>query len=91
MADDVIHFPQKPTDISAQKCKSGDPGTITTTDGDVIFVGLSDVDDRKECAFIRLRGATERLLLVLQYRSDHNYETGMKAVEHAMAEYRGLQ
>lgn len=46
--------------------------------------------DAKECAFIRLRGSTERLFLVLQYRNDHNYEIAMQAVETAMAEYRAM-
>jgi hypothetical protein len=49
---------------------------------------LLTIDDQRECAYVRLRGATERLLLVLQYRSDHNYKVAMEAVERAMAEYR---
>lgn len=56
--------------------------------GFVDLPGSAPTDDRKECAYIGLRGATERLFMVLQYRSDSNYETAMQAVERAMAEYR---
>lgn len=45
-------------------------------------------EDAKECAFIRLRGATERLLLVRYHRSDRNYVAAMQAVERTMMEYR---
>ena len=47
-------------------------------------------DDRIECAYITLRGCTERFLMLLQYRSEHNYETGMKALEQSIADYRVL-
>jgi hypothetical protein len=46
------------------------------------------MDDEKECQFIQLRGATERLLMLLQYRSDRNYDLGMQAVEEAIKDYR---
>jgi homoserine kinase len=52
------------------------------------FADLSQQDETKECAYIGLRGATERLLMVLNYRSENNYETAMKSVERAMTEYR---
>lgn len=57
--------------------------------GFVDLPGSATADDGKECAYIRLSGATERLLMVLQYRNDHNYGIAMEAVERAMAEYRG--
>lgn len=44
--------------------------------------------DRKECALVMLRGATERLLMILDYRSARNYEQAMQAVERKIAEYR---
>ena len=44
--------------------------------------------DAKECAFIRLRGATERLLMIFEHRSEKHYGIAMQAFERAMAEYR---
>jgi hypothetical protein len=43
--------------------------------------------DRKECAYIKLRGAVERLGLVLEYRSERNYDVAVAAVARAHASY----
>lgn len=45
-------------------------------------------DDRRECATIILRGATIRLLMVLDAKSEHNYEYAVDAVESAIKKYR---
>jgi hypothetical protein len=49
------------------------------------------MNDEKECRFIILQGATERLLMLLRYRSDRNYDLGMRAVEEAIKDYRGFR
>ena len=47
-------------------------------------------DDARECAYVRLKGASERLLMILEHRSERNYELAMQAVERCMAEYRAF-
>jgi hypothetical protein len=51
---------------------------------------IDDAGDTKECAYIRLKGATTRLLMILEHRSERNYGMAMEAVERATAEYRAL-
>lgn len=55
--------------------------------GFIDMPGSETPDSRKECAYIGLRGATERLMLVLQYRSERNYDVAVAAVVQAHAEY----
>jgi hypothetical protein len=59
-----------------------EPGRITTIE--------IDRTDQTECALVRLQGAATRLLMILEHRSERNYETAMGAVERAMAEYRAI-
>lgn len=44
--------------------------------------------DDIECAHIKLRGSVERMLLLLQYRSDNNYRAGTESLHSAWSEYR---
>lgn len=43
--------------------------------------------DKIECAYIRLRGAAERLLMILQHRSERNYDIAMQAVEQTIMDF----
>lgn len=43
--------------------------------------------DRKECAYVRLRGDVLRLGLVLEYRNERNYDIAVAAVACAHADY----
>lgn len=43
--------------------------------------------DEIECAYIRLKGAAERLMLVIQYRSERNYSIAVAAVALRAAEW----
>lgn len=55
-----------------------------------VTVEDGSADDAVECAYVRLRGAVERLLLVLNHRSERNYDAGMEAVERCMENFRVL-
>lgn len=41
----------------------------------------------KECAQVKLRGAAERLLMVVEHRSERNYGIAVEAVKRALNEY----
>ena len=47
--------------------------------------------DEIECAYISLRGATERLMLVLQHRSERNYSVAVAAVALRAAEWERVR
>lgn len=47
--------------------------------------------DELECAYIQLKGATERLMLVLEHRSDKNYAIAAAAIAHSADRWHRLK
>jgi hypothetical protein len=47
--------------------------------------------DEVECAYIRLKGATERLMMVLQHRSERNYSIAAAAVAFSCTEWQRVR
>lgn len=47
--------------------------------------------DEIECAYIRLKGAAERMMMVLEHRSERNYSIAAACVAHSCTEWERVR
>lgn len=52
---------------------------------------MSEQNDQIECAYVEMKGAVTRLLMIIEHRSERNFDLARIVAERALAKYHALK